>query len=908
MKVNVAIVAALAVLGTVGGSWTAVMGQQPDGSAADPYLTEAGLEPCPGDNYFARRDADQDFVLLCDVLAYSNQGIRDRAMADRLLEVLFMAEQKRWPIRTLLALKTADVLIDLGEPEVALRLIDRHVQPDADPALVARAGILGEAVQLLSDPSPELLDAFEQRLMVLEAELGEQGDELARETLLVGWRIAGFARLGLDDNQGAQRAFLRLSELATGPSDYAGSYLVIAHRELARIAFEQGDLDTALQLVTHAEPYLEEGAKPQAYLHPGTEGLALLRAQIELAQGKSTAELFPGTLVGDPEAEWRPMADWNLQFDGETQARREEVLTLYRRIFKERGNSDFSERPAIPDLPILRSMAFEQAQSLQVSSADSAASFANALRQLDSDEERARLEAFDRSKARLRQALRRYAALNSDADTADVSDALGELDRARAEIAAQPDFASDYEDTPGEPAIYRSIHPWYLGAFRQGYARGQIEEMLLITPADGDIHVFALGWSGDAPFAWHVLEDGVEKIAPLVDRLRCQVDLKSCTDEAEFALAEMPVSPSEEKGQQAYDQAAAYEIYRLLIKPVEPALTKGSDVFVMASGAMATLPLAMLVTEAPDEDYDWADYRMMRRAPWLGNRYAFTTTPSFDSFRPNRFFPINNVSRDMLFAVADPAFDGQLRPGELRSADFLTLTREGRLANLEAIRKLSPLPGTKAEYEAVRSALQTSEHVALLGTRATEAALRQHPDLGDARYLLLATHGLLPGQNDRGLAEPALVLTPPDDATSENDGLLTASEVRSLNLRAEWVFLSACNTANAGGTGDSLSALASAFLRAGALQVMASHWPVLDDVTPALTTATLRASARNRRGGPGRALQSATRAVREGRWPGGGRIEGWQESWAHPMAWAPFVLISNGDEAIVNNRFDTDWN
>lgn len=746
MRVFTVFLTGITALAFAGANLGAASAEQPEDETPDPYLAEAGLEPCPADNFFARRDADQDFVLLCDVLAYSNEGIRDRAMADRLLEVLFMAEQKRWPIRPLLALKTADVLIHIGEPEVALRLIDRHVHVSGDPALMVRAELYREAVRMESDPSPELLDGFEQRLEMVQADQGEQGTEIQRETLLSGWRIAGFARLELGDRQRAERAFQRISQLAAGAPGYAGGYLVIAYRELARMAFERGDFDAALQLVGRGETLFEEGANPQAHLHPETEGLALLRAQIELAQGKTTAQLFPGEPVGDPTAEWRPTADWNLQFDGETQARREEVLTLYRRIYKDRGNSDFTDRPAIPDLPILRSMAFEQAQSLQVSTADSAASFANALRQLETDEERARLEAFDRSKAQLRQALRRYAALNSDADPSALSDALGDVERARAEIAAEPDFASDYEDRPGEPAIYRSIHPWYLGAFRQGYARGQIEEMLLITPADGDIHVFVLGWSGDAPFAWHVLEDGVEKIAPLVDRLRCQVDVSSCTDEAEYALGEMPVSPAEEKGQLAYDQAAAYELYRLLIKPVEPALTKGSDVFVMASGAMATLPLAMLVTEAPDEDYDWADYRTMRRAPWLGNRYAFTTTPSFDSFRPNRFFPINNVSRDMLFAVADPAFDGQLRPGEVRSADFLTLTREGRLANLEAIRKLSPLPGTKAEYEAVRSALSASEEVALLGTRATEAALRQHPDLDDARYILLATHGLLPGK------------------------------------------------------------------------------------------------------------------------------------------------------------------
>ncbi len=58
-----------------------------------------------------------------------------------------------------------------------------------------------------------------------------------------------------------------------------------------------------------------------------------------------------------------------------------------------------------------------------------------------------------------------------------------------------------------------------------------------------------------------------------------------------------------------------------------------------------------------------------------------------------------------------------------------------------------------------------------------------------------------------GLAEPALVLTPPAHASALDDGLLTASEIAALKLDADWVILSACNTAAGNGHGETLSAL-----------------------------------------------------------------------------------------------------
>jgi CHAT domain-containing protein len=115
-----------------------------------------------------------------------------------------------------------------------------------------------------------------------------------------------------------------------------------------------------------------------------------------------------------------------------------------------------------------------------------------------------------------------------------------------------------------------------------------------------------------------------------------------------------------------------------------------------------------------------------------------------------------------------------------------------------------------------------------------------------------------------------------------NDGYLAASEVTTLQLDADWVVLSACNTA----TGDddaNLSALARAFFYAGARNLLASHWPVSDEVAPILIAATVAVESPNLT--RGEALQRAMRDI---------RMSPDHPLWAHPFYWAPFVLIGDG--------------
>lgn len=296
----------------------------------------------------------------------------------------------------------------------------------------------------------------------------------------------------------------------------------------------------------------------------------------------------------------------------------------------------------------------------------------------------------------------------------------------------------------------------------------------------------------------------------------------------------------------AFDVAAAQALFNLVFPAKLRADLAAADTLLFpASGYLARLSPAVLLSGPADADN-------LSTAPWLVRNHAIRI-------------------------VADPgARRGE--PATLAARGFLGVGAPEILPQQASLGlNLPPLPRARAELQQLSRALGSTAPLVLAGAEATEARLASL-DLASFGVIAFATHGLA-GGDVAGLDEPALLLT----ASGDNDGLLTASEIAALRLDADWVILSACETA----AGESASApgysgLARAFAQAGARSLMLSHWRVRDDAAAVLSVETLRGAAQG---------QPRAQALRQAQLALMARTD--LPDAAHPSLWAPFVILEN---------------
>lgn len=353
------------------------------------------------------------------------------------------------------------------------------------------------------------------------------------------------------------------------------------------------------------------------------------------------------------------------------------------------------------------------------------------------------------------------------------------------------------------------------------------------------------------------------------------------------------------RGEPAFDRVSAYCLYHDLIAPVEAALDGVSKLYVATAGPLSSLPLSVLITAPPGYGEADSDPTVLARGPWLADRYALTTLPTVSSLQgPARAKPARAAGGSAFLGYGAPILGGEAGPTDGRSGIVISPETGFSLADPRSLKVgLAALPGTEVELRAMAQVLKAPAGSVRLGEAATERAVRADTRLPTARVIAFATHGLLPTDQIPGLQEPGLVFSPPTTASDADDGVLAASEVARMAFSADWIILSACNTAAADGTpgADNLSSLARAFFYAGAQALLASHWRVSDEVTAALTVETLSIRRDHPELTRAQALQRAMRNVRTGARDNGSQVAGWNESWAHPAAWAPFSVIAKQD-------------
>jgi CHAT domain-containing protein/tetratricopeptide (TPR) repeat protein len=328
-----------------------------------------------------------------------------------------------------------------------------------------------------------------------------------------------------------------------------------------------------------------------------------------------------------------------------------------------------------------------------------------------------------------------------------------------------------------------------------------------------------------------------------------------------------------------FNRTVAHRLFKQLFAPAEQVLKGASHVFVVADGALQSLPLGVLVTDEPQGEFK--DFSGYRQVPWLAKKYALTTLPSVSSLRTLRRFAKRAKAHTPFVGFGDPVLKGH--PGSTRGVKLASLYRGG-IANVNEVRNLESLPHTADELRALSAAVKGDSKHIYLRKAATEKAVKSL-DLSNSRIVAFATHGLITGELKN--TEPALVLTPPEKGTALDDGLLTASEVAQLKLNADLVILSACNTAAGDGTAgaEGLSGLAKAFFYAGSRALLVSHWLVESGAAVKLTTGMLDYRAKNPTAGRAKALQNSMLTLMNN--PD-------NPYYAHPIFWAPFVVVGEG--------------
>ena len=392
------------------------------------------------------------------------------------------------------------------------------------------------------------------------------------------------------------------------------------------------------------------------------------------------------------------------------------------------------------------------------------------------------------------------------------------------------------------------------------------EVFIQILSTSQDTYVWAIDRQKGVVGAHSELdEDGVAK---LVQRLRATLDV---ADRGRHAPA--------------FDFAAAVQLHDALLKPVATVLAGKSHLIVSTSGALAQVPLAALVTKefsGPAAD-----------APWLIRQAAISHVPGAGAWLALKQLGQGKSAGQAFMGWGDPIFDTH-QVAQLGSTRKLVLTRavverpgdDGAGPSIK-YSQIPALPETRAEVEAIADLFKADKQKDLrLGKEASRESVlqvNQNGQLAQRRVLVFATHGLVPGDLPN-LRQPALAMA----ANGLEDAdplapLLTLEDVLGLKLNADWVVLSACNTAAADGRAEeALSGLARGFFYAGSRSLLVTHWSVESESASLLTTGTFAHQAAHPTARRAESLREAMLAVMA------------KPAFSHPAFWAPYALVGEG--------------
>jgi CHAT domain-containing protein len=391
------------------------------------------------------------------------------------------------------------------------------------------------------------------------------------------------------------------------------------------------------------------------------------------------------------------------------------------------------------------------------------------------------------------------------------------------------------------------------------------EVLVSIVPMEDETYVFAIDKTGQTRL--HRSAINQKQIAEAVKALRTTLDVA-------------------DRGIKAprFNFEKSHLLYQQLLSPIEDMLSGKEHLIVATSGALGQLPFAVLVKQA------WAKTDHAQ-APWLIRDIGISHVSSSSAWVALKALAKTPSGSKPMMAWGDPSFALNANSSSGKTAVRAMLNQHAAYADIEKnsvnqlqYASLPPLPETRDEVLSLAKLLNADLKTdVFLGEQATrESVIKASEDakLYDQQIVVFATHGLLPGDLPK-LEQPALAMSAVTDPNSSP--LLTLEDVMGLRLNADWVVLSACNTAGADGkVEEALSGLARGFFYAGSRSLLVTHWSVESESAMRLTTRTFEAYKKQPQISRAQALRQSMLHLMQ------------TPAYAHPTFWAPYALVGEG--------------
>ncbi|MGB7070545.1 MAG: CHAT domain-containing tetratricopeptide repeat protein [Pyrinomonadaceae bacterium] len=296
-------------------------------------------------------------------------------------------------------------------------------------------------------------------------------------------------------------------------------------------------------------------------------------------------------------------------------------------------------------------------------------------------------------------------------------------------------------------------------------------------------------------------------------------------------------------------QKASRELYDLLLKPASALLEGKTNIIIVPDGPLWGLPFQALMDE---------------KGKYLIEKAAVSYAPSLTALREMR----------KKAATRRPSQDAELIAFGNPIVGSETKQRVQRVFMNE---KLEPLPEAERLVKELGKMYGPTRSKIFTGDAAREETAKMESP--KYRIVQFATHGIL---NNVSPMYSHLVMS--QDAKNPNeDGLLEAWELKDLDLKADMVILTACETARGKiSNGEGMIGMTWASFIAGAPTTVASQWKVESSSTTELMLEFHRQMLKKKRVSKAEALRRASLKLLK------------NPQYRHPSYWAGFVLIGDG--------------